>query len=572
MRWTTQTSKPYLAYVSCHHLAPFHLKTSYRRCEHYSSKSKKHFVNWAISEGLYNLEYLTALCLDDSDAIKYWETRAKERGYGLLAPCTHIRNHLSIKVNCPYAHRSPKDGTMFMTPMGNLPCSSKVTAYVPLAEYFSQCPKMLVVCRSPHTHPIPLPATTPEPLKRELQNVLQELDQDLPDLTPRRLLCHPLFRSYLKKTLPSIYHPMATDLHPSLANLDHLAAFINAAVKHQFPAGTGWQGVLSLQKAQRLTCSPDQFYLCIAEEMSWSSLEATCPLQDPTDPLPLSHKDTAFRLIICMNLQRSHDLLQTRNVQSDIAFKRVSGYKEFELVSFDEQSHSHTISLSISKLSFSIPSSYIAHKYLFDQIRLLVLGDTGQYIQYRHLHSNDLTHHRLGLHLQDIVRREIGLHARDLHQHEKRLIELTEYEHLHRLLRLCVVHIFRNIQACKVPDTVKQYMRSLPCIQHSDWNGTLERIAKEGGIAGQAWIDDKVRSKFAFQAMCQAQSHIPLEIWRAGDSSTNLSEGLHADVNREGIHCSLIGAIRRAQHYDLMRLKSQQVLHVLLHPLHLNIT
>ncbi len=131
-----------------------------------------------------------------------------------------------------------------MTEMSTVHCESKITAYIPLSEYRHACPKVLVICHSPHSHPIPLPATTPDPLKRQIAQTLSAMDQDLPDLTPRRLLRHPLFRTFLKKSLPDIPHPMATDLHPSLANLDHLASLINMAIKHQFPQGTGWEGTI----------------------------------------------------------------------------------------------------------------------------------------------------------------------------------------------------------------------------------------------------------------------------------------------------------------------------------------
>ncbi len=59
--------------------------------------------------------------------------------------------------------------------------------------------------------------------------------------------------------------------------------------------------------------------------------------------------------------------------------------------------------------------------------------------------------------------------------------------------------------------------------------------------------------------MCWEKSKIPLEIWKAGNASTNLAEGLQADVNREGIHCLLVGGIHHGYHFDIMRFKAQQV-------------
>ncbi len=77
------------------------------------------------------------------------------------------------------------------------------------------------------------------------------------------------------------------------------------------------------------------------------------------DPLQLSDQDNKFRIVICMTPQRSHHLLHATDVQSDIAFKRVAGYKEFELVSYDPHSHSRTHFHLFSSLSFE--SYHILH-------------------------------------------------------------------------------------------------------------------------------------------------------------------------------------------------------------------
>ncbi|KAK0464267.1 uncharacterized protein EV420DRAFT_1475775 [Desarmillaria tabescens] len=203
--------------------------------------------------------------------------------------------------------------------------------------------------------------------------------------------------------------------------------------------------------------------------------------------------------------------------------------------------------------------SAVAHKFLFNQIRRIVFEDTGKDIQYHHLHSPNLSSHQgichwgidqdrgqakgLGMHLQQIAQEELPHSTLDLHEPWKRLVDLTDYEHVHRL----------------VSEAVKTDMRSLMCIEHPDWEGTLQRIRQEGKAAGNQWLDDKINSGFALEAMCQAKSKIPLDIWCTSSPSTNLSEALHADVNREGIQCLLVGAICRGHHYDLMHLKAQQV-------------
>lgn len=85
----------------------------------------------------------------------------------------------------------------------------------------------------------------------------------------------------------------------------------------------------------------------------------------------------------------------------------------------------------------------------------------------------------LGLFLQELAQGLVG--QRDLHEPHRFLSELSEYEHLHRLFRLCVVHIYRNIQACAVGSDVQKLMRSLVCIEHDDWDNTLALIQKQGG-------------------------------------------------------------------------------------------
>lgn len=73
----------------------------------------------------------------------------------------------------------------------------------------------------------------------------------------------------------------------------------------------------------------------------------------------------------------------------------------------------------------------------------------------------------------------------DLHEEHRLVQELDPYEHLRRILRACVIHFFRNIQTCAVPDGVKKKMRSLVCVEHNSWNVTLREIEEEGGKAAR---------------------------------------------------------------------------------------
>ncbi|KAG6882275.1 hypothetical protein C0993_011282, partial [Termitomyces sp. T159_Od127] len=168
----------------------------------------------------------------------------------------------------------------------------------------------------------------------------------------------------------------------------------------------------------------------------------------------------------------------------------------------------------------------------------------------------------LGLHLQALAQQEDLRTKPDLHEPHRLLSHLSPYEHLHRLLRLCKVHVFRNIRKCSVPEEIRNEMRGLVCITHHDWEGTIQAIENGGGKAGQDWVEDKIRSGFAFQAMCWEKSHIPIDIWRAGDATSNVVESAHSDVNREGVHCTLVGGVRKGHSYDALKLSTLEAIEV----------
>jgi hypothetical protein len=55
------------------------------------------------------------------------------------------------------------------------------------------------------------------------------------------------------------------------------------------------------------------------------------------------------------------------------------------------------------------------------------------------------------------------------------------------------------------------------------------------------------------------KSLIPIKIWNAGHSTSNIIESVHADVNREGIGCTLIGAVKKGQAFDTLKMKDLKV-------------
>lgn len=100
----------------------------------------------------------------------------------------------------------------------------------------------------------------------------------------------------------------------------------------------------------------------------------------------------------------------------------------------------------------------------------------------------------LGLHLQQVA--SLLPLKQDLHEPERNIQDLTPYEHLSRLFRVCIVHDFRNIKKCAVSDEVRWLMRSLVCIEHDDWDGTLVAIREKGGKAGNGEQADYFPERF----------------------------------------------------------------------------
>jgi len=115
-------------------------------------------------------------------------------------------------------------------------------------------------------------------------------------------------------------------------------------------------------------------------------------------------------------------------------------------------------------------------------------------------------------------------------------------------------------------------------MEHPHWDETIQEIEREGGKAAKGtfhcyivlfasnplhfvldWVADKARSKFAFSGVCWAKSFIPREIWQVGDETSNIIESLHGDINREGLACTLLGGIKKGQHFDTLKEKTLEV-------------
>ncbi|KAF7968248.1 hypothetical protein HWV62_31541 [Athelia sp. TMB] len=542
---------------------------------------RDHLFTYTPGGGLYDTEYLEALFDEDTDTIRRFEVAAQEAGYGPLTSCTHVTNHTSIRVNCPSEHRAA-DGSLDLGTMVRLPCEATFRCFEPLEEFRAACPRVLIVCKNVHAHPIPLPTKTPPSIRREVMDLLLTIKQDLPDITPRRFLRHSVTRTYLNSRLPTIENPCLSDLHISLANREHIKAYITQVQSKYFPFGTGWKGLCHLKNEQDNTKPPEAHYIRYMAEIPLNGL----PVYDDDEPEPPNPSDKMLRIIICMTPESSRRLAAAQYLQSDIAFKRVSGFLEFEIGGLDRNTN---IAVPYCRV-FVNRQSAAAHALVFAKVEQIVQLDTGAPLKWRHIHANSLDDHTgilqwagdqhagqakgLGLHLKSLAA-ALPQWKCDLHEPERPLSSLSEYDHLRRIFRLCSVHVERKIDACHVPESVKRKMCSLICVTHPDFEGTIRNIAREGGKKGAGdhfvtehityrtlihsfsdWVQDKIRCRFAFPGICWEKSYIPKVIWQAADSTTNTLETLHADVNSEGKFCSLLGGVEKGRYFDSMKLRS----------------
>ncbi|KIJ69922.1 hypothetical protein HYDPIDRAFT_78824 [Hydnomerulius pinastri MD-312] len=540
---------------------------------------RDHLVHYGPESGEYDVEYLQALFNEDKEETHVIESEAQRHGFYPASPCPTVINHTSVRVTCRKEH-CDENGRLQLGSMVSIPCHSLFRIYQPLQEYRQSCPKILIVCSGLHTHPIPLPTKTPAVIRSQILSLLFEMDYDLPDMTPRRFLRHPNVRKYLQTYFPSMVNPALSDLHISLANRDHLRSYLRQGKKAAFPFGTGWRGLLNLKEIQDRTLPDHQRYIRLAVEVPQTVLSSNHEADN-------DNSDTPLRVVICILPQNSHRLQAAQYLQSDIGFKRVAGFQEFELSGIDLKSN---LTLTYCRI-FLTHQSAAAHQFIFRELERIVEVDTGSMLRWRHLHAmnlDDLTgilqwtgdQHGgqakgLGLHLQWVARR-IPDHF-DLHEPARLISTLDEYDHLRRVFRLCSVHVYRNIKTANVEESVKSLMRSLICMEHPDVAGTLEKIEQNGGKsgAGECWVDwlelalmllctkdwvqDKVRSRFALAGICWAKSFIPRVVWQNGDANSNIVEGLHSDVNSEGLHCSLVCGVKKGLQFDLMKSQSLKI-------------
>ncbi|KZP33349.1 hypothetical protein FIBSPDRAFT_718116, partial [Athelia psychrophila] len=507
---------------------------SYVQCEHYEPrKQRAHLILQNLDE--YNIPYLAALLSDDPVRVHEHEQGALENGYGPLVACNFMASPSEQKSHCPNWHRGA-DGVLeqgILRRWSNN-CPTTYDIYVP--QDLSTCPEIIVVSSHPHSHPPPLPVKTPGVFVVLLRSLLLELNWKLADATPRRILLDSAFMAGLRRKMAwtGRRDPVLSDLHPSLCNLDHIRRYINTLRLEHFPAGTGFEGLLHLSHQQ---LPLDEQYVRCAEK----------------------HTDTAgkeFLFVICMLRAMSQQLMTAKRLSSDTSFKRLHGWEEFELETWDSNSKRSVIGAR----AFTTSQSADAHFILIKRIFEIASTDTSLPVRFLHIHGEGLEAWVADAHKGQAlgVGRYCEYLARDLTGYCTRdptclLKHLRPYDHLKRLYRICVTHFKRNIHEMRghVSHDVRAAMLSLASSEpHADLEGAFS-VIRNGGKKGKAWLKDKLETnKFALPALYQPASLIPLAIWKGTTLSTNSAEQQHRNIYRDGVNLTMLAGIIRGMQYD----------------------
>ncbi|KAF4600363.1 hypothetical protein EYR38_004988 [Pleurotus pulmonarius] len=507
----------------------------YIQCELRSQHDLAHIIVNDLNE--YDIDYLTALLTATSQEVSKFELDARSKGYGPLAPCKFVASRGEQKQLCPFWHRT-KDGLLQRGVLKNLPdpCPATFDIYTP--DDLTTCPQVLIVCRNPHSHSPPLPIKTPESVMGIFHALLLGLGWKLADATPRKIILDSGFMDSLRRAINwnQQLDPTLADLHPSLANLDRVRRCITALRDEFFPSGTGFKGAKLILHQHSALHLHEQYVRAVELH-------------------PLEH-DKALHLVICMTPAMSRHLTQSKRLTIDTSFKRLHGYQEFEIETWDVFGMRSIVSCR----AFITSQSAEAHLLLFKRIFEIAKVDTGEDIKFRHIHGSGIEvwvadAHKgqalgLGMFCQHLCH-DLDMPCQD--EPMRRLSDLNPYDHLKRCFKICSVHFKRHIHDLRphISDDVRFAMLSLASSDpHPDLEGAFRTI-QNGGPKAVAWLKDKREgSKFALPALYHPLSYIPLDIWKSAPSSTNGNEQAHRNINRDGVNLTLLGGIMRGMQYD----------------------
>ncbi|KAG6874677.1 hypothetical protein C0992_007001 [Termitomyces sp. T32_za158] len=249
--------------------------------------------------------------------------------------------------------------------------------------------------------------------------------------------------------LPNIPSPTLSDLHVSLANHERLAYFIDMEKKRLYPAGTDWEGVKRYKEVEDLHSLPDDLYICKIIELLSGSLSVH--IED--EPMKKG---------------------QTEGIQmSDIGFKRVVGFYEFELACLDRDANTSMIFCRV----FLNRQSAAAHERLFHEIKDIVKIDTGRALQWHHLHGDSVDETE-GMILQFAADQHAG-QAKDQSHHSQLVAEDTKIAaHNARIDKARTSLTKATTEIARLNHQLRYLDRVLQTVQHQRLAAALERAQK----------------------------------------------------------------------------------------------
>ncbi|KAJ7778963.1 hypothetical protein B0H16DRAFT_1838049 [Mycena metata] len=511
-------------------------------CVHRKKTDRAHLILRNLDE--FDIVYFRALLENDSKIIHEREELARQFGYGPRFPCSFTAPPSARKELCPHWHRS-KSGKLERGVLERVKgdCAATFDIYTPYN--LEDCPRVVIICRNPHSHAHPHPVKTPPPLLEVFRSLLLDLDWKLADATPRKLMIDSGFMAAFRRALGwnKRFDPPLAALHQSLGNMDHVRRYIDELRFVLFPDGTGFEGAQLLAAQHRELPETEQYVRC-AE---------THTIED----------GKTFHLVFCMGRSMSALLLRSKHLSLDTAFKRLNGkWQEFEMETWEL----NRMKSGIGTRAFTTSQSAQAHLILFTRIFEIAHADTGIPCRFRHIHGQDYElwitdSHKgqalgAGLFCQKLCS-ELG----DVYcpiEPTRLLRTLDPYEQLRRFLRFCTVHNKRNIDKLK-PYTTQKVRNAMLSIssseEHPDLDGAFRTISNGG-----PWLKDKqVGSKFAIPALYQPASLIPLEIWKSAPATTNGNEQAHRNINRDGVNLTMLGGIMRGMQYDVRAMEALEL-------------
>ncbi|KAG6379689.1 hypothetical protein JVT61DRAFT_10211 [Boletus reticuloceps] len=332
-------------------------------CQYHTRTCRAHLILRNLQE--YDIDYLRALFENDVHKLAKYETAAMQEGYGPRMPCTFTAPPSAQKQLCPHWHRF-SDGSLAPGVLLPWVTKCKATFHIYVPDDLHACRRVVVVCRSPHSHGPPAPAKTPPPLVTDLCRLLCDMGWRLADATPRRIMLDSGFINGLQNLLgwETNQSPSLSDLHPSLANLDHLRRLINTVRHTKFPYKTGFEGVVQLVSTSH--DDPWRYVRCAETH---------------------DIKGTKFQLIVCISPAMSLQLLHAKRISIDMSFKRVSGkWEEFEIETWDNK---HMRSIVVAR-AFTTSESADAHLILFTRIFEIVKHDTGLEVSFNYISGHGI--------------------------------------------------------------------------------------------------------------------------------------------------------------------------------------